>query len=363
MKDLYTSSLEKIAKQMSGADHLDGLAKSLWAERHRVIDHNLASELQALEGMRQYEASTVVLYHRELLDVMSAIDMRKEVEWLHGQVPPEMLDAAANAIESARLAGALNLPDALERYRLSDTALSSQIVEAKKLAWFDAPRIAALNSHAAMSDLLDTTKIIGHGTLSAVNEFLSEPSYLHSVRQVSQLMEVSKLLRLPRYRILTRDEKAGRIRVLVKNSAPSAHARRAHSFIHRYESVLRFVLADCMERAYGEDWAASRLPLCGCKNLLGKGKTLDEGETILDRADFTHYANIMCDSEHFDNVFSAGFDDPEELRQMIIRVGNLRARSHHARTFTPEHYRELVTLLRTIEAGLSGLIEEIEIDL
>lgn len=365
MKDIYLSNLRGIAKEMNGVDRLERMATTLWTERNRFFDYDLtrASELQALEGMRQYKASTIALARRELFDVMSAIDMRKELERLQQQVTQEVLVGVNRAIESARLAGALDLPDALEQYRLSDITLSSQIIEAKKLAWFDAPWIAALNSHAAMSNLLDTTKIVGQGTLDAVNEFLSEPSYLQSVRQVSQLMEVSKLLRFPRYRILTKSEKAGRIRMLVKNSAPSAHARKAHSFIHRYESVLRFVLADCMERAYGEDWAASRLPLCGCKNLLGKGKTLDEGEAILDRADFTHYANIMCDSEHFDNVFSAGFDDPEELRQMIIRIGNLRARSHHARTFTPEHYRELVTLLRSIEAGLGGLIDEIELDL
>lgn len=361
MKDIYTSSLKDIARTIGGASVLERMTTTLWAERHRVFDHNLAwaSELQALEGMRQHKASTMVLGRRELFDVMSAIDMNKGLERLQQQVTPEVLAGAASAIESARLAGALSLPDSLEQYRLSDIALSSQIIEAKKLAWFDAPCIAALNSHAAMSDLLDTTNIVGRATLEAVNEFLSEPSYLRSVRQASQLMEVSELLRLPRYRILTRTEKAGRIRSLVKNGAPSVHTRKAHGLIHRYELMLRYVLADSMERAYGEDWANIRLPLCDCKGLLRKSR--DENETLLDHADFTHYANIMCNSEHFDNVFSAGFDDPEELKRMILRVGNLRARSHHARTFTPDHYRELVTLLRTIEVGLVGLIDEVEL--
>lgn len=51
-----------------------------------------------------------------------------------------------------------------------------------------------------------------------------------------------------------------------------------------------------------------------------------------------------------------------ELRRTIARLGELRARSHHRRTFTAEDRRELATLWHVMEAGLEGLIDDVVID-
>lgn len=115
-----------------------------------------------------------------------------------------------------------------------------------------------------------------------------------------------------------------------------------------------------MEAAYGEDWPVERLPKCSCNKLLGK--KLEDGETVLDHADFTHYADIMCHKEHFAAVFSEGFEDPVALREMILRLGRLRARSAHARTFTADNLREFTAIWRVIEAGWIELVDGVVFD-
>lgn len=89
---------------------------------------------------------------------------------------------------------------------------------------------------------------------------------------------------------------------------------------------------------------------------------MEGDESVLDHADYKHYELIMCHDEHFEAVFAVAYEDVDTLRQMIGRLGQLRARSHHGRTFTAEDYRELATLWRAIEAGFEGLIDDVVID-
>src|SRR5690606_20513623 len=114
---------------------------------------------------------------------------------------------------------------------------------------------------------------------------------------------------------------------------------------------------ECLEDTYGDDWAAERLPLCGCKKLLGK--RLDDDEIILDQADYAHYAEIMTHEEHFELIFSKGFECPEKLAWMIRRLGQLRARANHARMFTSDDWSELTRLWRLVSAGLADLGDDV----
>ena len=229
------------------------------------------------------------------------------------------------------------------------------------MPWWKDSHLEALNSHAALSDMLDVTRRLDHSALSAIESILSSPIRgLESVRQARQFLGISGLLRYPRLRLLTKTEKRRRVKLLVKENAAPTQVRKAQSLTYRYELTLRTMISRCMEDTYGEDWAAERLPECDCKKLLGK--QIEGDETILDHADYTQYAAIMSHTKHFEAVFSKGFDSAEELRTMLLRVGQLRARAHHARTFTAEDLRELAMLWRAIEAGLSELTDDIVFD-
>ncbi len=275
--------------------------------------------------------------------------------------PSKLSGLMTSAVEAARLAGHLNLPDTLERYRQTDTVLASRLVDAYQMPWWMDSHLEALSSHAALSNMLDETRRVDHSALSAIESMLSSPIRgLESVRQARQFLGISGLLRYPRLRVLTKAEKRRHVKSLVKENAAPTHVRKAHSITHRYELTLRAVIARCMEDAYGEDWATERLPECDCKKLLGK--QLEGDETVLDHADYTQYAAILSHAKHFEAVFSKGFDNAEELSRTLLRVGQLRARAHHARTFTAEDLRELAMLWRAIEAGLIELIDDMILD-
>lgn len=271
------------------------------------------------------------------------------------------LGSLTSAVEAARLSGAFELPSLLEHYRITDVSLAAQVADAHRLSWWEDSCAEALNAHSALSTMFDRIDALGRDAWSAIDSVLSDPWLgLHSVRQARELLGISGLLRAPRFRILTRKEKRRHVRLLIKDNAMPAPVRKAQGLVHRNEKVLRALIAQCMEGAFGEDWAKERLPLCGCQKLLGR--PLEGDESVLDHADYKHYELIMCHDEHFEAVFAAAYEDVDALRLTISRLGQLRARSHHGRTFTAEDYRELVTLWRAMEAGFECLIDDVVID-
>lgn len=104
------------------------------------------------------------------------------------------------------------------------------------------------------------------------------------------------LPRWPKVRLLTKAEKRRRFRDRLRAKAEPPHVKRAKSLVHRYELTLRDILDAVMAEEYGEDWAESRLPLCDCRDLLGKWRK--RGGDVLDHADYVHYARIMAYPEH-----------------------------------------------------------------
>jgi len=136
--------------------------------------------------------------------------------------------------------------------------------------------------------------------------------------------------------------------------------KKAKSLVHQRERVLRGIIDGVMAEEFGDDWHLERLPLCDCKDLLGRWRR--HGKNVLDHADYAHYARIMSHQEHFDHVFSRGFDDPDELAELMIRAGKLRAASHHAGDFTPDDLRDLRVTWRTIDTGLLALLPDYTVD-
>lgn len=268
------------------------------------------------------------------------------------------LGSLTSAVEAARLAGSFALPDLLDQYRITDLSLAAKLVDAHRMPWWDGQHAEALNAQSALSGMFDQIDLIRRDMWPAIQEVISEPLVgIYSVRQAREMLGISGLLRFPRFRTLTLEEKRRRIKRLIREIAVPLPVKKAQALVHRYEKLLRDLIAQCMADSYGEDWAEDRLPICGCKKLLGK--PLEGDESVLDHADYKHYELIMCHDEHFEAVFAVAYEDVDVLRNMISRLGALRARSHHGRTFTGEDLVELTTLWRAMEVGFEGLVYDV----
>ena len=128
--------------------------------------------------------------------------------------------------------------------------------------------------------------------------------------------------------------------------------------LHRLEVSLRDVISSRMEQHYGEDWPRERLPQCDCKDLLGKWQK--RGGEVLDHADFAHYIGIMCNPEHFEFIFSVGFEDSDALRTLLNRAKDLRIPVMHSLEFTQENLRDMRVTWKALETGLVHLTSDID---
>lgn len=327
--------------RLHAAPGLDNLFRSLGG----------LSAIESVLERERVDRDGVFESYRRLVDLSPQLDLDAH----------QALGSLASAMESARVAGSLVLPDWLDQYRIADIALAARVADAHRMSWWDDHQLEALNAHSALSGMFDEISVVGQDSWQAIESVLSDPLIgLDSVRQAREFLDIAGLLRFPRFRTLTRQEKQRRVKRLIRENALPAPVKKAQGLVHRYEKLLRVLIAQCMEDAYGEDWAEARLPLCACKKLLGK--TLEGDESVLDHADYKHYELIMCHDEHFETVFAVGYTDHDELRRSIVRLGQLRARSHHGRTFNSEDLRELVALWRAMEAGFEGLIDDVVID-
>lgn len=353
-----------IARTVGGFSAIERMVEEEREQRERLFRLHAAPAvddvLRSLGGLSVIEG----LFEREGLDRARMFESYRRLVDLSPQLDLDAhpaLGSLASAVESARGAGSLVLPDLLDQYRIADLSLAARLADAHRMPWWDDLQLEALNAHSALSGMFDEISVVGRDSWQALDSVLSDPLIgLDSVRQAREFLDIAGLLRFPRFRTLTLQEKRRRVKRLIRENALPAPVKKAQGLVHRYEKLLRVLIAQCMEDAYGEDWAAARLPLCDCKKLLGK--TLEGDESVLDHADYKHYELIMCHDEHFETVFAVGYTDIDELRRTIARLGLLRARSHHGRTFTAEDLRELTALWRAMEAGFEGLIDEVVID-
>jgi hypothetical protein len=268
------------------------------------------------------------------------------------------------AREAAERASALAMPTALAQYRVTATSLSERmsLLEPNRMMR-DGVALEAFARSAAMSDALALATRVDRGILDAARVYTATTMPdLGSLAAHRSFLDASGLWlpRFPRVRLLTAAEKRRRFRARLQRNAEPPHVTRAKSLVHQYERVLREIIDAAMAATYGEDWWQERLPKCGCNTLLGRAAA--RGGDPLDHADYAHYRMIMSDPQHHADVFSVAFDDPAALAQLIDDAGRLRARSHHAGTFTPEDLRDLRVVWRTIEAGLLALTADFDLD-
>lgn len=350
-----------LAQTIGGFSAMERMIEEEREQRERLLRFHAApaiddilSSLGGLSAIKSIVARERTEREREFDSYRQLVDPSQQFDL----APHPVLGSLSSAVETARLAGSLALPDLLDHYRIADLSLAARLADAHRMSWWDDLHLEELNAHSALSGMLDGIGAVGRDSWEAIDSVLSDPLIgLDSVRQAREFLDITGLLRFPRFRTLTIQEKRRRVKRLIRENALPAPVKKAQGLVHRYEKLLRVLIAQCMEDAYGADWAEARLPLCDCKKLLGK--SLEGDESVLDHADYKHYELIMCHDEHFETVFAAGYTDSDELRRTIARLGQLRARSHHGRTFTAEDLRELTALWRAMEAGFEGLIDEV----
>ncbi|WFU49107.1 hypothetical protein [Sinorhizobium terangae] len=221
--------------------------------------------------------------------------------------------------------------------------------------------IEFFNQASALSDMIEGVNRVGRELSEAVAAFRQFPlPELESLSGYRNFFDGTGLIlpRWPKIRLLTKAEKRRRFKDRLKAKSEPAHVKRAKSLVHRYELTLRDILDAVMAEEYGEDWPDTRLPLCDCKDLLGKWKK--RGGDVLDHADYVHYGRIMGYPDHFVAIFETAFADPQMVVDLMRTAGNLRAASHHGREFTPEDLRDLRVTWKTIETGLLVFTDDYE---
>jgi hypothetical protein len=336
---------------------------SAWREPLALIKEasvqRLAEQLRRDEDARKalFDHADLLAPFRKVSDVVRACDdlFAKQL------ISPS---AIAFAQTQARLAQSVALPPVLEQYRTATEPLSVKLLALDVLGVGHMERhLEAFTQTSAVSDLIGQSQRVDSDLLSATRAFsLSSVPAFETLAGYRSFLDAAglSLPRWPKFRLLTAAEKRRRFKARLQRKAEPPHFKKAKSLVHRYELMLREILDAVMADRYGEDWAEVRLPLCGCKGLLGRWR--NGGGDVLDHADYAHYAQIMSHPEHFSAIFEVGFDDPKALAALLNAAGRLRAASHHARAFTPEDLRELRVIWRTIETGLLAFTADFEVE-
>jgi hypothetical protein len=322
---------------------------------------------QLMEQVRRDDALRLAMFpNRELIDRFRDLSAGLKAQQEFARQRRELFDPAIldRAREAAQLAQALALPTAMDRFRTTSDLFADKLLHLSSFDWARQPAyLSAFNETSALSDMVAQSVRVDLDLREATRAFtaMSIPGF-ETLAGYRQFLDAAGLglSRWPQVRLLTAAEKRRRLKMTLKRNAEPPHIKRAKSMVHRYELTLREILDAVMADAYGEDWAEERLPLCDCKDLLGKWRK--RGGEVLDHADYAHYERIMSHPEHFEAVFEAGFDDPAALADLMKRAGQLRAASHHGGAFTPEDLRDLRLTWRTIETGLLAFTPDYEVE-
>lgn len=286
---------------------------------------------------------------------------RGRAEWDRLFKPSEM----DRAYEAVNAISKLAVTSAFERFISDQDSLALRIASIQGASWWEQDRhLGAFANAAAMSDALIGVRGTDFDLHRAATAFLVEPiPGLPTLADHRWFLDAAglSLPRRPLVRRLSHYEKRQRLQAKLKSSAPGQHVLKAHSLTHQYELVLRDVIEQVMEAAFGEDWH-ERLPSCGCSGLLGKWRA--RSGAILDHADFADYIRIMTHEVHYVAGFNVGFPDIEALKELLNQARKLRAHSHHPKPghFTPQDLRTMRLVWRQLANGFVILSPDEEFD-
>lgn len=311
-------------------------------ERHTDV-------LNSLEKLSPYSSAAEALRQQELNDRYR-------------------LGLPASVVEEVRgfadLAQSVGMQYSLDRFRPATEVLADKLSHFHSLEAFAQPsNLAAFVQAAAAAEAFKESSRVDGALVEAVKQFsIVQLPNLYGRSDYSRFLDASGLLlpTWPNPRLLTLGQKRHRLHLKLRGNAESAQERKGKSLVRRYELTLRAVLAEAMYMEYGVDWPDSRLPLCDCKDLLGKWK--NRGGEPLDHADYAHYRKIVTNHDHFEAVFSAGFDDPSYLANLLKRAGELRNALAHHHSFSPSDLRDLRTTWSLVETGLLAITADYDFD-
>jgi hypothetical protein len=275
--------------------------------------------------------------------------------------PSYIIDKAQSLAE---LAQASTLQAAIDPFRASVGPFTDKLLHLESLDVLRSPaHFDAFVQASAISNVFSASDRVDRRMREAIREFsLAAVPVFDDLNGYRQFLNASGLVlpHWPSVRLLTIGEKRRRLRAKLKNNSEQTHVRKGKSLVQRYELTFRDILSEVMERSYGENWAESRLPLCECKDLLGKWRK--RGGQVMAHADYAHYERIMTFPAHFEEVFGVGFEDRGELAAIVKKAGALRAALFHFHPFSPEDLRDLRVTWLTIETGLLALTSDYELD-
>ena len=133
--------------------------------------------------------------------------------------------------------------------------------------------------------------------------------------------------------------------VLPSNTGPTeeralGRTNIAHDRLQRLESQLRQFIDDTLTKKYGSDWPRDRLSRSTFSRW-HKCKRQSEGESnqskvLIAYADFNDYEPIICNDEHWDDIFREIFHRKSDIGESLHRLYPIRNDTMHSRPITSD---------------------------
>lgn len=354
-------SISELADHFQSAAHASPTSSALHLYRNQDLSDTLLANVVSPVGRPDFFGTT------EMDKIVARISMMSSsAEALRAQagLQHQLVGSAAfeQAYELAQAAQQYHLDDYLDNFRTSVGPLTDKMLYLHSLDSIRSEaHLRSFVQASTVADILDNSRGYGFEAQQALERLAQQPiPHFGSMKEYGDMLKAAgiALPRWPHRRLLTIAERRKRLhqRSTGQETRP---AKKAWTVFHRHELTLRNTIDIAMSDRYGEDWPHERLAKCGCKGLLGRWKA--RGGDVLDHADFAHYIYIMCDEEHFEAVFSIGFDDLEGLRNLLTKAKDLRIPVMHFQPFTEEDLRDVRTTWKAIESGLLGLTSDCEL--
>jgi hypothetical protein len=128
-----------------------------------------------------------------------------------------------------------------------------------------------------------------------------------------------------------------------------------HDILQRFERNLRKFINDLMVQQYGDDWPKKKLHSDTYEKWQEKRtKAEKHGDKIplIELIDFTEYEPIICQKDHWNDIFVNIFKRKESVKESFQRLYPIRLATMHSRLVTKEDklylYAETVRILRAI---------------
>lgn len=137
-----------------------------------------------------------------------------------------------------------------------------------------------------------------------------------------------------------------------------ARTNNANDWLQRLESQLRLFIDREMTQTFGTEWVDQQLPKAMARRWQSRRKTAEKtgapNRPLLAYADFSDYAVIICQDDHWDRVFGRLFYRRESVRESLQRLYPIRNDTMHGRPITQDDelllYAETKRLMSTINA-------------